>query len=277
MSKEIIKIINSEIKRIIDEEGKFDETFPPNTYLLDLKKAWEKNNLDEITLIADKAFKSVAQKISRKTTKANEKNILQSQQWISSFAEKLDHDNPIIKYADPIVRTKCGDELSALFKDCTHDQLSALVSQLIIEREIDLARNSLVSSEASHLRKILFEIQDKRITKGQKASKSIEKLHAGDKKALNTLYENLQAELGQPPSFRRFLSKVRSLGIKPNYVKAPRLSPEERRLDERDKAYVINEKEKERNGEFTEPNLRDFYEEKSNQKATTKHKSSSLK
>ena len=277
MSEEIIQLINSEIKKIIEAEGIFDETFPPNKYLLDLKNAWEKNNLDEITLIVAKAYKETAKLIPKKTAKANEKNILQSQEWISSFADKLGPDSPILKYADPVVRGKYADELRALFKKCSQEQLATLVSDLMIEREIDLARHNLASSEAAYLRKMLFEIQDKRITKGQKASKSIEKLHAGDKKALNTLYENLQAELGQAPSFRRFLSKVRSLGIKPNYVKAPRLSPEERRLDERDKAYVINEKEKERNGEFTEPNLRDFYEARAKQKATTKNKSSSLK
>lgn len=278
MSQEIIKMIDAEIEKIKKMEGKFDKTFPPNKYLLDLKKAWQQKDLDKVTLIANKAYKDAANLIPSKTSKANEKNILQSQKWISSFADMLSPDNPIIKYADPQERIRYGNELSILFSDCTHDQLASLASQLIIEREINLARQNLISTEAKHLRDLFLDSLYKRVEKGRKSSESIGQLHKEDRETLYKIYAAAKADAqvrgSDTPTFRQFQIKITASKLKPKIIKEVRLTPEEKRLKPEDRAYEEDRKKKERNNEWSKTWIRQIYEEFSAQKATTKLKRS---
>ncbi len=271
MSEEFIQMIDTEIQKIIDKDGVFDEAFPPNQYLLRLRNAWVTKDYDEIAKIANEGYMEVVGTISPTTTKAIEKNILASQQWISSFANALNATNPIIKYADPIERERYGKELSEMFHECTKAQLSELTAQLLIDIEIAGARHSLTLNEVSHLRSLFIQSQEKRIQKGQRTSASIKERFADNDASLNEIWivalKNAKEKDQEIPTYIQFKRLINALKSKPKYIRKPKLTPEEKQLPAEDLAYVMKQKTRE---DWSETTLRDFYKAKTGKDATTK-------
>lgn len=267
---EMLDLIEQEIQKIIDSTGSFDQAFPANQLLLQLKEAWGRKDYLGIQLLANKEYKALAALIPSKTPKANEKNILATQRWISSFVDDLTPDNPIIMYANPKTRKSEASDLAKALSGSKKEELANFAAELIIEVQLKDAHNSLLRKETAHLKALFDESQAKRIQKGQKTSNSIRARFSENDAALEKIYkialQNAVANGQDQPTFLQFTKLIRELKSKPAYIRKPRLTKEEKLLSGADLEYVIKEKTRE---DWSTSTVRNFYEERSGIKATT--------
>lgn len=240
-----------------------------------LKKAWGSQDPSEAELAAtqvlQESFIQSSQGIDPRTRKAIEKNKLQSSLWAQSFTDVSHPDRPINKYADSQARKNKEAEYVSALKNHNKKELLELIANLIVQNEIESDWQLVLYEESAFLRESFLQSLERRTAKGANTSASLSNRYKGNDAILSKIYEealnDAQKKEQHIPTYRQFKRKVEELKLKPAFKKTPRLTREEKTYPQIDQDYLIAQKKSEA---FAEATLRNFYESRTGQKATTK-------